>query len=147
MTPADRAGKHRAREAALQMLYQWEIARSSADEAIATYWPAHDANGEVSEELRTFANGVVHGVVERLAELDALIAARAVNWRVERMAVIDRMVLRLAVYELIAGADTPPRPGPRLRGDPPAGCRRRRRRIPLWPARARHDCPRSRRRP
>jgi N utilization substance protein B len=109
MTPADRAGKHRAREAALQMLYQWEIARSSADEAIATYWPAHDANGEVSEELRTFANGVVHGVVERLAELDALIAARAVNWRVERMAVIDRMVLRLAVYELIAGADTPPK--------------------------------------
>ena len=109
MTPADRAGKHRAREAALQMLYQWEIARSSADEAIATYWPAHDANGEDSEELRTFANGVVHGVVERLAELDALIAARAVNWRVERMAVIDRMVLRLAVYELIAGADTPPK--------------------------------------
>jgi len=109
MTPADRASKRRAREAALQMLYQWEIARSSVHEAIATYWPAHDPNGEVSEDLRTFANGVVHGVVERLAELDALIAARAVNWRVERMAVIDRMVLRLAIYELLADADTPPK--------------------------------------
>jgi N utilization substance protein B len=109
MSSADRASKRRAREAALQMLYQWEIARSSVHEAIATYWPAHDAEGDVSEVLRTFANGIVHGVAERLAELDGLIAARAVNWRVERMAVIDRMVLRLAVYELLADVDTPPK--------------------------------------
>ena len=109
MSRTDRAGKRRAREAALQMLYHWEIGRCGAHEAIATYWPAHDPAGEVGEDLRTFANGLVHGVVERVAELDQLIAARAVNWRVERMAVIDRMVLRLAVVELIGDADTPPK--------------------------------------
>ena len=109
MSRTDRAGKRRAREAALQMLYQWEIGRCGAHEAIATYWDAHDAGGEVSENLRIFANGLVRGVVERVAELDQLIAARAVNWRMERMAVIDRMILRLAVYELVVDTDTPPK--------------------------------------
>ena len=72
MSRTDRAGKRRAREAALQMLYHWEIGRCGAHEAIATYWPAHDPAGEVGEDLRTFANGLVHGVVERVAELDQL---------------------------------------------------------------------------
>lgn len=109
MIRTDRGGKRRAREAALQMLYHWEIGRCGADEAIATYWPAHDPDGEVGEELRTFADALVRGVAERLAELDSLIAARAVNWRVERMAVIDRMILRLAVFELLGDAEIPPK--------------------------------------
>lgn len=109
MTLADPARKHRAREAALQMLYQWEVGRTGAHEAIVTYWPAHDPDGEIDEDLRTFANGLVNGVVERVAEIDRLIAARAVNWRVERMAIIDRMVLRLAVFELLSETDIPVR--------------------------------------
>jgi N utilization substance protein B len=107
MTPAERAGKRRAREAALQMLYQWEVGRGEVAEAVGTYWPTHDPEGEIGEELRTFANGLVRGVSERVSEIDALIAARAVNWRVERMAVVDRMVLRMAVFELLSDPRTP----------------------------------------
>jgi transcription antitermination protein NusB len=107
MTRADPAGRRRAREAALQMLYQWEIGRTGVHEAIVTYWPARDPSDDLSEELRTFANGLVRGTVDRVAEIDEMLSARARNWRVERMAVIDRMVLRLAVYELLTQEETP----------------------------------------
>ncbi|HET7617150.1 MAG TPA: transcription antitermination factor NusB [Vicinamibacterales bacterium] len=107
MTPLDGAARHRAREAALQILYQWEVGRTGVHEAIVTYWPARDE--PAPEEVRQFAESLVHGTVERLAEVDALIGAHARNWRVERMAVIDRLVLRLAIYELLAQPDTPPR--------------------------------------
>lgn len=109
MSAADPAGRHRAREAALQMLYQWEIGRVSAHEAIATYWPAHDAEHTLDEPLREFANQLVRGTIGRVSEIDAMLAAHAQNWRVERMAVIDRLVLRLAVFEFLAQPDTPPR--------------------------------------
>ena len=49
------------------------------------------------------------GTVSRVEEIDRMLAARAQNWRVERMAVLDRLVLRLAVYELLAQPDTPAR--------------------------------------
>jgi len=107
MTRADPAARHRAREAALQMLYQSEIGRTGAHEAIVTFWPAHDPEGAVDDESRTFANTLVRETVARTAEIDPLIAARAHHWRVERMAVIDRLVLRLAVAELLTQPGTP----------------------------------------
>ena len=100
-------GRRRAREAALQMLYQWEVGRASANEAIVTYWPSRDADGAVSEEHREFANRLVRGTIARVAELDGLLAKHAQNWRVERMAVLDRLILRLATFELIDEPDTP----------------------------------------
>jgi N utilization substance protein B len=109
MSVVDPAGRRRAREAALQMLYQWEVGRASVDDAIATYWPAHDAEQPLDEPLREFANALVRGTVARVSEIDAILAAHAQNWRVERMAVIDRLVLRLAVFEFVARPDTPPR--------------------------------------
>ena len=109
MTRVDPAARHRAREAALQMLYQAEIGRAGAYETVATYWPANDPDSEVSEELREFANGLVRETLTRLPEIDALLAAHARNWRVERMAVIDRVVLRLAVAELLTQPLTPPK--------------------------------------
>jgi transcription antitermination protein NusB len=109
MKRAEAADRRRAREAALQMLYQWEVGRASAQEAIATYWPTHDADNELTGELREFANGLVRGTIARVAAIDAILAAHAQNWRVERMAVIDRLVLRLGVYELVAEPDTPAR--------------------------------------
>jgi N utilization substance protein B len=108
MSGPDGAARHRAREAALQMLYQWEVGRVSAHEAVVTYWPARDAGEHLDEDARTFANGLVRGTIERLTEEDELIAAHARNWRIERMAIIDRLVLRLAVYELLENA-TPAR--------------------------------------
>ena len=106
MTALDGAARHEAREAALQMLYQREMARLTPDEAITAYWPARDG-GEVAVGTREFANGLVRGTVERLADADALIASHARNWRIERMAVLDRLVLRLAIYELLAEPATP----------------------------------------
>ena len=109
MSSVDPAGRHRAREAALQMLYQWEVGRASAHEAIMTYWPAHDAEDPLEGPLREFANDLVRGTIARVSEIDAMLSAHAQNWRVERMAVIDRLVLRLAVYEFLAQRETPPR--------------------------------------
>jgi len=116
----DSASRHKAREAALQMLYQWEIGRVSGHEAVRTYWPGRDAspspedehadrvpNQAVDENGRTFANALVSGTIERVPEADQLIAAHSRNWRVERMAVIDRLVLRMAIYELLAAPETP----------------------------------------
>jgi len=109
MSAGDPSGRRRAREAALQMLYQSEVGRASAYEAIATYWPAHNADEPLGEELRDFANELVRGTISRAKELDAILSTHAQNWRVERMAVIDRLVLRLAVFEFLAQRDTPSR--------------------------------------
>jgi N utilization substance protein B len=109
MTSVDITARRRARAAALQMLYQSEVGRATAHEAIETYWPAHDPDAEVPEPLREFANALVRGTLDRLKEIDAVLSAHAQNWRVERMAVIDRLVLRLAVYEFLAETNTPPR--------------------------------------
>lgn len=107
--PAEHGGRRRAREASLQILYQMEIGRASAYEAIGSYWPAHDAGQEVPEPMREFANRLVRGTTERQAEIDAILSAHAQNWRLERMAVVDRIVLRLCIYELLAEPETPPR--------------------------------------
>lgn len=109
MSRAESAGRRRGREAGLQMLYQWEVGRASAHEAIATYWPTHDPDHEIDEPLREFANALVRGTIGRVEEIDRLLSAHAQNWRIERMAVIDRLVLRLAIYELLAEPDTPAR--------------------------------------
>jgi N utilization substance protein B len=122
MTTVDGAARHRAREAALQMLYQWEVGRVPAQEAARTYWPGRDAppspddehadagtEAMVDEDNRAFANALVSGTIARVAEADALIASHLKNWRLERIAVIDRLVLRLAIYELLAEEATPAR--------------------------------------
>jgi N utilization substance protein B len=105
----EHAARHRARHAALQMLYQWEVGRASVVEAIATYWPAREDDERLDEANEAFANSLVRGTVSRVEEIDRMLAERARNWRVERMAVIDRLVLRLGVYELLAEPDTPAR--------------------------------------
>jgi N utilization substance protein B len=107
MTRVDATGRRRAREAALQMLYLAEVGRAGAHEAIATYWPSRDPEEELAGPLREFADLLLRGTLGRTAEIDALLAAHAQNWRVERMAIVDRLVLRLAVYELLAEPDTP----------------------------------------
>jgi N utilization substance protein B len=87
------------------MLYQWEIGRAELPEVFATYprvQPA--AAGPVME----VAEALVHGTVRRLGEIDALLEARLENWRLERLGVVDRLVLRLAAFELLERPDTPP---------------------------------------
>jgi transcription antitermination protein NusB len=107
VTQADPQGRRQAREAALQMLYQSEIGKAGAVESIATYWPARETEPSLDPSLQEFANTLVRGALSRREEIDALLSSHANNWRIERMGVIDRLVLRLGVYEMLAEAATP----------------------------------------
>lgn len=107
MTRVDPAARHRAREAALQMLYQSEVGRAGPQETIVTFWPANDPEGAMDGELRLFANNLVKETLSRVEQIDALLAESTHNWRVERMAVLDRLVLRLAVCEMLTQPATP----------------------------------------
>lgn len=106
MSQADGQGKHQAREAALQMLYQCEVGRAGAHESIGTYWASAEVDA-LAEPLRDFANRMVRGTLDRREEIDGMLTAHAQNWRIERMNVIDRLVLRLAVFEMLSETDTP----------------------------------------
>jgi transcription antitermination protein NusB len=109
MRAARRDPRHRAREVALQILYHWEIGRTDVASAADTFFGLQWADPEPpSEEFRIFATELAHDTVRRLAEADALIADTAERWRPERMAVLDRLILRMAVAELLRHDDTPP---------------------------------------
>ena len=90
--------RHQAREAALQALYLWEVGRLDPAEALEVCFTEH--RREAPATVREFAATLVHGVAADVASLDAVIQAHCEHWRVERLAVIDRLILRLATWEL-----------------------------------------------
>lgn len=104
-----REPRHKAREAAVQMLYQWEVGRQPMPEVVRSFW-THGPAATVSypEALQAFASGLALGTAEHVAELDRHLGEAAKNWRVERMTVMDRLILRLAIYELVHTPDVPP---------------------------------------
>lgn len=92
--------RHRARSTALQLLYQWEVGGIGAgdlDDALDLFWTVHPAPAA----RRELALGLARGAVGALSEIDLLIARHTDNWRSERLAVVDRLIMRLAVYELL----------------------------------------------
>jgi N utilization substance protein B len=100
--------RHRARGAALQMLYQWEVGKVAISEVRATFWQhSDDLVPVLPDNARAFANTLAAGVSSRVDELDPLIAEAAAHWRLERMTVMDRLILRLAVYEFLHEPETP----------------------------------------
>jgi len=100
--------RHRAREVALQILYQWEVGKSGVDSAIETFFDFQWADAQPpADALREFASTLASHTVGRLDEIDALIAGSAENWRPERMAVIDRLIIRMAVCEFVRDKSTP----------------------------------------
>ena len=93
--------RRKARESALQMLFAADLASPvRADEVVRDYWAQLGAD-EIDEAAREFATRMATGVLARKEELDARIMTRAEHWRISRMAVVDRNVLRLAVYEFL----------------------------------------------
>lgn len=109
MSAARKDERHRAREAALQILYQWEIGRADVAKAAETFFTLQWAGvAPPPDALREFAVELARDTVERLPAIDPLIAETAERWRPERMAVLDRLILRMAVCELLRGAGTPP---------------------------------------
>jgi N utilization substance protein B len=100
--------RHLARQAALQMLYQWEVGRLSMYEVRQTFWThASDEAQPLSDDLRAFATQLADGVADSIGQTDPLIAEAAEHWRLERMNVMDRLILRLATYEFLHQAETP----------------------------------------
>jgi N utilization substance protein B len=85
------------------MLFQIDMAGDAPADVYPHFWKEHDAETEV----KTFAEGLVEGVMRERGALDRIIAGSADHWRIERMAVVDRNILRLAVYELAWLPETP----------------------------------------
>jgi transcription antitermination protein NusB len=94
--------RHKSREFALQMLFQWDMSPQEPAKLEAKFWRAAKA----ADSTRAFANQLFEGTAKEVAALDELIIKHAENWRFERLAAIDRAVLRLAIYELRV-ADAP----------------------------------------
>ncbi len=88
--------RHRARERALQCLYEWETTGRPLEELFARFWSARPE----PDPVVAFAERLVRGTVARVEEIDPLIGAQADNWRFDRMGRVDRNILRLGVYEL-----------------------------------------------
>jgi N utilization substance protein B len=92
--------RRKARECALQMLFAADVAGTRPDELARNFW-SELADGELDEEGREFATRLALGALAHLEEVDERIKSRAEHWRIDRMATVDRNVLRLAVYEFL----------------------------------------------
>jgi N utilization substance protein B len=90
--------RSKARERALQALYQIDVAATDIDEALGRFWKSFEP---VEAEVRGLTEELVRGVAKNRRAVDETIERTSTNWRLDRMARVDRNVLRLAVYELI----------------------------------------------
>jgi len=88
----------RSRELALQLLYQID---ARGDEVLATMEQFFEGEESADEEVRVFTRKLVTGTRDSAEEIDALLTAAAENWRLDRMALVDRNILRMAVFEML----------------------------------------------
>ena len=92
--------RRKARECALQMLFAADVSQTPPDELVRTYW-SELGETEIEAPAREFATRLAMGTLAHTAELDERIRLRAEHWRISRMAIVDRNILRLAVYEFL----------------------------------------------
>src|ERR671926_260257 len=92
--------RRKARECALQMLFAADVAEMPADDVVRSYW-AELGESDLDETAREFATRLAARTLSNLELLDERIRSRAEHWRISRMAVVDRNILRLAVYEFL----------------------------------------------
>src|SRR5204863_6411765 len=92
--------RRKGRECALQMLFAADVAEMTADDVVRSYW-AELGESDLDEAARDFSTRLAAGTLARLDSLDERIRSRAEHWRISRMAVVDRNILRLAVYEFL----------------------------------------------
>jgi N utilization substance protein B len=97
------ASRRKSREYAMQMLYQWEMGGHTPYQVCSTFFLDRSAEPDVEG----FARSLFEGAVEHREELDRLVREHAEHWRIERMAAVDRNILRVAVYELVHHPETP----------------------------------------
>jgi N utilization substance protein B len=94
--------RHRARERALQLLFQYDI-HGKPGLWLDMFWKENEA----TDDVKAFAERLVAGVLQKKKELDALIGKYATNWKISRMPIVDRNILRAGVYELLWMDDVP----------------------------------------
>ena len=95
--------RSKSREVALQVLYQLDITNNDVEEAFNLFWN----NFAPSEDLKDFSQNIVQGVYHHIEEIDAIIEHYSEHWRLKRMSIVDRNVLRSAIFELMFCADVP----------------------------------------
>jgi N utilization substance protein B len=96
--------RRKARELAVQLLYQHDLAKTDPEEAMRLFWEYYPADMDVRE----FCTQLVLGTLDRLTVIDELLSEASENWSLNRMSVVDRNILRLATYELVDRPDIPP---------------------------------------
>jgi transcription antitermination protein NusB len=96
--------RRKSRELALQMLFQSDMGKQQPDDVRRTFWAERKS---VASDVRGFADDIFRAGTERGGDIDSLIEKHAQNWRMDRMASVDRNVLRTAVAEFIAFPKTP----------------------------------------
>ncbi len=96
--------RRKSRELTMQMLFQGDLGKQTPDEVRQLFWTSRD---DVDDETRGFAEDLYRIATMRQAEIDALIEEHAQNWRLERMAIVDRNLLRAAVAEMLGFPNTP----------------------------------------
>ncbi len=97
--------RSKARESVLQILYQIDITGDPVESVLNQYWQSKNRNPEVIE----FANEIIRGTIEHLSEIDAIISQYSENWEIGNMPIIDRNILRFAIYEILYMDDIPPK--------------------------------------
>lgn len=96
--------RRKSRELTMQMLFQGDLGKQSPEEVRKLFWPSRD---DVDAETRGFAEDLYRIATSRQTEIDALIESHAQNWRIERMPVVDRSLIRTAVAEMLGFPNTP----------------------------------------
>jgi len=101
--------RHRARQLARQLLFQWDLRRTPLEDIIRGYYGSLLVSEDTIAPPRPdeFAEVLLRGVIEELSGIDERITRNAAHWRMERMPVVDRNILRIAVYEMLR-TETPP---------------------------------------
>jgi N utilization substance protein B len=95
--------RRKAREIALQLLYQMEVNPGEPREAVELFWKGISA----SQPVKEFVNRIVEGVHVRQEEIDKLLAKHSEHWRLDRMDMVDKSILRMGVFEIMFCADIP----------------------------------------
>lgn len=95
--------RRKAREFALQILFQYDLANGNIKEIMENFWKEKKANSKIV----SFCSQLVNGAIENLKEIDNCISRHSLNWKLERMSAVDRNVLRIATYELLFLKETP----------------------------------------
>ena len=100
------SSRRQAREAALKTLYLFEVGQTTAQEAIGSYFREHDP--KASDDVKAFASELVYGTSNERFDLDKALEPHLTGWRLDRLSVLDRMILRMGLWEITHHPETAP---------------------------------------